>query len=70
MAGMSELNTTSKTVPSRAAFTLPEFAARFGKKRGWAYELAKNDRIRIIRGYGTLLVPASEVERILNGGQP
>lgn len=43
-----------------------------GHNRAWGYRMAKDNRIRVIRGYGKALVPASEIERILsgNGGQP
>lgn len=50
----------------RAAFSVPEFAAQFGKKRGWGYDLVAKGKVRTITGYGTVLIPASEIDRILN----
>jgi hypothetical protein len=61
--------TANSTETRQVAFTLAEFAAKFGKHRCWAYRLADEGLIRTISGYGTKLVPASEVERILNGEQ-
>jgi hypothetical protein len=51
----------------RAAYSLEEFSAMLGHNRAWGYRMAKDDRIRVIRGYGKALVPASELERILSG---
>lgn len=55
-----------KTV-GRAAYSLEEFSQMLGHNRAWGYRMAKDNRIRVIRGYGKALVPASELERILSG---
>lgn len=52
----------------RVAYTFAEFAALFGRERTWVYRLADKNKVRVIRGYGKALIPASEVERILEGG--
>jgi hypothetical protein len=49
--------------------TLSEFADTFGKSRTWAYELRNKGKLRTIEGYGDLLVPRSEVGRILNSAE-
>jgi predicted DNA-binding transcriptional regulator AlpA len=51
---------------SRKAYTLEETAAFFGKERSWAYRQVKAGRIKVITGYGAMLVPRPEIERILN----
>ena len=50
----------------RVAFTIAEFSARFGKSRFWGYEQARKKKIRVIEGFGEKMVPASEIDRILN----
>lgn len=59
---------TKKTTVNRRAYSLQEAAAFFGKERSWAYRQVQAGRIRVITGYGAMLVPASEIERILNSG--
>jgi hypothetical protein len=63
---MAETKCKEKKV-ERAAYSLEEFSQMLGHNRAWGYRMAKDDRIRVIRGYGKALVPASELERILNG---
>ena len=50
---------------TRTAYSLAEVSAMFGKRREWAYRLKQAGRLKTISGYGGLMVPASEVERIL-----
>lgn len=49
----------------RRAYTCEEFASHFGKTRFWAYKLANAGKIKVLRGYGSLLVPAEEVDRLV-----
>ena len=51
---------------SRMAYTLEETAAMFGKHRSWAYRQVRTKQLKVITGYGAMLVPRSEIERILN----
>jgi hypothetical protein len=51
---------------SRKAYTLEETASFFGKDRSWAYRQVKAGRLKVITGYGAMLVPRTEIERILN----
>jgi hypothetical protein len=64
---MSETKRTNKTV-ERVAYSFEEFASKVGKHRAWVYRQVKAGRIRAITGYGSALIPASEIERIFNIG--
>jgi hypothetical protein len=50
----------------RKTYNMAEFAALFGRKRHWAYKLKQLKKIKVIEGYGEIMVPASEVEKILS----
>ena len=54
---------------TRAAYSLSEAAKQFGKDRSWIYRMVKDGKIRVIKGFGAMLIPASEIERICEGGQ-
>ncbi len=41
-----------------------------GHHRSWAYRMAREGRIKTIKGFGVVLVPASELSRILGESQP
>lgn len=49
----------------RAAFTPAEFAAQFGKGETWGYRRIYDGSVKVIKGYGTMLIPRSEVDRLL-----
>ena len=51
---------------SRQAYSLKEFGELFGKSNTWSYRLTYAGKLKTIDGYGKKMVPASEVERILN----
>jgi hypothetical protein len=55
-----------QTESSRKAYTLEETASFFGKDRSWAYRQVHAGRLKVITGYGAMLVPRTEIERILN----
>ena len=55
--------------PNRQAYTIAEFAAFFGRHRGWAYRQVREGRIKVIRGYGALLIPAAEIQRMLQSAE-
>lgn len=52
----------------RAAYSLKEAARLFGKDRCWAYRMVEQGKLRAITGFGAMLIPASEIERICEGG--
>ncbi|MEI7910849.1 MAG: hypothetical protein WCK77_14525 [Verrucomicrobiota bacterium] len=60
---------TNDPTTRRKAFSLAEFAQMVGRHRSWAYRQAKEGRIKTITGFGTTLVPAHEIDRIL-GADP
>ena len=55
---------------NRAAYSPREFAASCGKHPAWAYRLLYGGKIRAIAELGRILIPASELERVLNLAQP
>jgi predicted site-specific integrase-resolvase len=52
----------------RAAYSFSEAAKLFGKDRSWIYRHVKEGKIRVLKGFGAMLIPASEIERICEGG--
>ena len=49
----------------RVAFSPGEFAALFGKQQTWGYRQLYAGKVKSITEHGRILIPASEVERIL-----
>ena len=43
-----------------------QFGARFGKSAEWARILVRAKRIKAIRGFGSIMIPTTEVDRIIN----
>lgn len=60
-----EIQTTS-----RAALSPVEFAASCGKHPSWTYRLLYAGKIRAITELGRILIPVSELERVLSLAQP
>jgi hypothetical protein len=54
----------------RAALSPREFAASFAKHASWAYRLLYSGKIHAITELGRILIPASELERVLSLAQP
>jgi hypothetical protein len=57
----------NKKISDRVAYDFDEFAQLFGHDRAWSYRMAKGNKVRTIKGYGKMMIPASEVERIARG---
>jgi helix-turn-helix protein len=55
---------------TRVAYSPAEFAAACGRHPSWAYRLLYGGKIRAITELGRLLIPASELQRILSLAQP
>ena len=51
--------------PNRAAYSPAEFAAFFGKHATWAYRKLYEGKVHAITTLGRILIPASELERVL-----
>ncbi len=58
--------TLSELKGEPATVSLRRFAELFGKNYIWAYRLAKSGKLKIITGYGPVMVPKTEVLRIIN----
>jgi hypothetical protein len=55
---------------SRAAYSPAEFAASCGRHPSWAYRLLYANKLRAITELGRILIPASELERVLSRTAP
>jgi len=49
----------------RAAYSPSEFAAFFGKHPTWSYRLLYAGKVHALTTLGRILIPASELERVL-----
>jgi hypothetical protein len=54
----------------RAAYSPTEFAASWGRHPSWAYRLLHGGKIRALTDLGRILIPTSELERVLSGAAP
>ena len=50
---------------TKPAYTVSEFADLFGRHKSWAYRLIYAGQIHVISEFGLMMVPASEVGRII-----
>jgi hypothetical protein len=55
---------------SRAAYSPAEFAASCGKHPTWAYRLLYSGKVKAITELGRILIPASELDRIMGFAKP
>jgi hypothetical protein len=55
---------------NRAAYSPAEFAATCGRHPSWAYRLLYGGKIRALTDLGRILIPVSELERVLSLAQP
>jgi hypothetical protein len=53
----------------RVALSPEEFAAQFGKQKIWAYRQIYAGRVNAITGFGNLMIPRQEVDRILESAK-
>lgn len=53
----------------RLAYTPGEFAEFFGKSQTWAYRQIYANKIKAISAHGRIIIPLSEVERILGAAE-
>jgi hypothetical protein len=54
----------AKKTGKRVSYSFAEFAEMVGKERTWVYRQVQKGRIRAITGFGSAMIPATEVERI------
>jgi predicted DNA-binding transcriptional regulator AlpA len=57
---------TTTNAVKRAAYSYEEVAAMFGKNRAWTYRQVAKGRFKPITGYGTAMIAAAEIDRVLN----
>ena len=64
--------TPRRTIPltDRAALTPREFASFFGKSQSWGYRRIYDGSVKVIMPSRSLLIPSSEVHRLLNEAAP
>jgi hypothetical protein len=55
----------SGPMPERVAYSPQEFSALFGKSQTWGYRQIYAGKVEAISQFGRLMIPASEVERIV-----
>ena len=55
-----------KDQSTRRAYSPAEFAASFGRHPSWAYRLLYRGKVRALPDLGRILIPASELERVLS----
>jgi hypothetical protein len=55
---------------ARAAYSSAEFAGAFGRHPTWAYRLLYNGKLTAITELGRILIPASELDRIMAFAKP
>ena len=62
--------TISRQKQTRAAYTMPEFAAFFGREQTWAYRMKYQGKIKVLPSAALLgggdMIPHSELERLLS----
>jgi predicted DNA-binding transcriptional regulator AlpA len=61
------VDTKTNNTQERAAYSLKEFADKFGKERSWAYRQIKAGKLKPITGFGSMMIPASEIDRLAGG---
>ena len=54
----------------RVAYSPAEFAASCGRHPSWSYRLLSSGKVRAITELGRILIPASELERVLDLAEP
>jgi hypothetical protein len=54
----------------RAAYSPAEFAAACGRHPTWTYRLLYSGKVNAITQLGRILIPASELQRVLGLAQP
>lgn len=60
---MSTTNSTNKA-SDRIAYSFAEIANKIGKERTWVYRQVRKGKLRVVKGYGAAMIPASEIDRI------
>jgi Helix-turn-helix domain len=56
--------TRKRKTGERVSYSFAEFAEMVGKERTWVYRQVAKGRIRAITGFGSAMIPTSEIDRI------
>ena len=62
---MQSLENPKNPPQQRAAFSPAEFAALFNRNKTWTYRLLYAGKVKALTKLGRILIPASELERVL-----
>lgn len=62
---MQESTNPKNPAQKRLAYSPAEFAAACGRHPTWAYRLLYKGKLNVLTGAGRILIPASEIERLL-----
>jgi hypothetical protein len=62
---ISAMKSSNPPKKDRVAFSPAEFAALFGRSGTWGYRQLYSGSVNAIKDHGRLMIPASEVERVL-----
>jgi hypothetical protein len=54
----------------REGYSPAEFAIKFGRNPSWAYRLLYRGKVKALPDLGRILIPASELERVLATAAP
>jgi hypothetical protein len=66
----AEATNPANRLTKRAAYSPAEFAESCGKHPSWAYRLLYGGKIRALTDLGRILIPVSELERVLSSAAP
>ena len=50
---------------TKQVYSVAEFAAQFGRHKSWAYRLIYTKRIDVIKDFGRMMIPKSQIQKIL-----
>ena len=48
------------------AYTADQFGKHFGKNGAWSRRLVNCGKLKAIKGWGEMMIPSSEIDRIIN----
>jgi hypothetical protein len=67
---MCPAESSGRKPTSRVAYSPKEFAELCGRHSSWAYRLLYGGKVKALTNLGRILIPASELERVLSNAAP
>jgi hypothetical protein len=67
---MTRFYKNSNSGSGQLAYTARDFGELFGKQPCWVRRLIHQKKIRAIKDFGEWLIPASEIDVVLDSAQP